>query len=180
MNKIYIIVPLIGMLLFGSFYYKFDKGYEAQITARKQKVEAENKAKKELDLKNREEAYKIAVVAAATRKMEREERERVEEKKKEDRLQAEERRQQNFDSRKRLREQVERLKKEVADVQAEVAKLDKEKTAYGTELTFLADFVKKAEANQKYYYDLIDKIAAADKAKADADAAAALVAKKNS
>lgn len=179
MNKIYILIPLIGMLLFGGYYLKFDKGYEETLQKKKADAEAVIKAKKEQDAKNREIAYNDAIKAAAKRKLEREEKERVDTAKKEARLQADELRQKTFDDRKYANEQVERLKKEVAAVQAEVAKYEEEKKNRASEMVFLKEFVQKAEANQKYYYDLLDKIAAADKAKAEADAAAAL-AKKNS
>lgn len=178
MNKIYILVPLIGMLLFGGYYMNFSKGYEAARAAIKQKADADLKAKKELDLKNREKAYQMAIDAAAKRKLERDEKDRIETAKKEARLQAEEQRLQAFDNRKLLREQVDRLKKEVAAVQTEIDKFNEEKKQRSNELTFLKEFVQKAEANQKYYYDLLDKIAAADKAKAEAEAL--LASKKNS
>lgn len=180
MNKIYILVPLIGMLLFGGYYLNFSKGYEAAKDAKKKEAEAIIKAKKDLDLKNREVAFKAAIEAAAQRKLEREKKEQIETAKKEARLQAEELRQKTFDDRKLLRETVERLKKEVAAIQAEVAKFEEEKKQHTNELTFLKEFVQKAEANQKYYYDLLDKIAAADAAKAKAEADAALAAKKTS
>lgn len=173
MNKIYILVPLLGLLLFGGYYMNFNKGYVQKQIEQKQAEEAKVKAKKEQDLKNREKAFQIAIEAAAKRKIEREEKAKIEEAKKEARLQAEEARQKAFDDRKLLREQVDRLKKEVAAVQAEVAKYEEEKNGRNKELTFLKDFVQKAEANQKYYYDLLDKIAAADAARIAADAALA-------
>jgi hypothetical protein len=46
------------------------------------------------------------------------------------------------------------------------------------EQVFLRTYVKQAESNVKYYYDLLDKIAAAEKARA-AEAAAAAAAKKS-
>ena len=180
MNKIYILVPLIGMLTFGLYYNSFSKGYEAEKAAKKAVAEAAIKTKKEQDLKMREVAFKAAIEAAAQRKIEREKKEQAETAKKEARLQAEELRQKTFDDRKLYREQVERLKKEVAAIQAEVAKFEEEKKQHSNELSFLKEFVQKAEANQKYYYDLLDKIAAADAAKAKAEADAAMAAKKNS
>jgi len=180
MNKIYIVVPLLGMLLFGAYFLKFSSGYEAHIAQQKQEAEAKIKAQKALDQKNHEIAYQQAIEAAAKRKLEREEKERIETAKKEARLQAEELRQKNFDDRKLLREQVERLKKEVAAIQAEVAKFEEEKKQHTNEIAAQKELVQKAEANQKYYYDLLEKIAAADAAKAKAEADAAAAAKKNS
>lgn len=173
MNKIYILVPLLGLLLFGGYYMNFNKGYVQRQAEQKIAAEAVIKAKKEQDLKNREKAFQMAIEAAAKRKIEREEKTRIEDAKKEARLQAEEARQKAFDDRKLLREQVDRLKKEVAAVQAEIAKYEEEKNGRIKELAFLKDFVVKAEANQKYYYDLLDKIAAADAARTAAEAALA-------
>ena len=142
MNKIYILVPLIGMLLFGGYYLNFSKGYDAAKAAIKLKADEEIKAKKALDLKNREKAFQAAIDAAAKRKIEREEKEQVETAKKEARLQAEEKRQQTADERKVLREQVDRLKKEVTAVQAEVAKFEEDKKQRTNELNFLKEFVQ--------------------------------------
>lgn len=179
MNKIYILVPLIGMLLFGGYYMNFNSGYEAEKAKQQKEADAAIKAKKELDQKNHEKAYQQAIDAAAKRKLEREEKERVETAKKEARLQADERRDKAQADHRLLKEQVDRLKKEFAVVQTDVNKYAEDKKQRSAELVFLKEFVQKAEANQKYYYDLLDKIAAADKAKAEAEAAA-LIAKKNS
>lgn len=179
MNKIYILVPLIGMLLFGGYYWNFEKGYVEKLNKKKADDQAVVDAKKAADLKNREKAFQMAIEASAKRKLEREEKARIDEAKKEARLQADERRDKAAADRKLLREQVERLKKEVAAVQAEVAKFEEDKKQRFNELNFLKEFVQKAEANQKYYYDLVDKIAAADAAKARAEAEAAALAKKS-
>jgi colicin import membrane protein len=177
MNKIYVLVPLLGILIFGGFYYQFDKGFEERAAKAKALVAADIKAKQERDRQAREAAIKAAVVAAETRKAERAEKDRIEEAKKKARLDAEDHRQHVFDERNRLRDQVKRLKSEVDGVKAEVAKLEAEKKHAADELVFQREFVAKAEANQKYYYDLLDKIAAADAAAAKAAADAAAVAK---
>jgi chromosome segregation ATPase len=175
MNKIYILVPLISVLVFGGFYLNFTKTYEARIAEAKAKVEEERKLKAKRDIAAREQAIKAAIEAQEKRKKEREEKERIEEGKKKARLDAEDRRQRTFDERKRFRDQVDRLKKEIEVVKADIAKLEQERKNHLDEQAFLRDYVKKAETNVKSYYDLIDKIAAADAAaaKAAADAAAA-------
>jgi len=45
------------------------------------------------------------------------------------------------------------------------------------EEAFLRTYVQQAEANVKTYYDLLDKLAAVEKARAEAEAAAAKAAK---
>ena len=67
------------------------------------------------------------------------------------------------------------LCKKVADGNAN----EDEKKTLVDEQTFLKTYVKQAEANVKYYYDLLDKITVAEKARADAAAAAAAAAKKS-
>ena len=56
--------------------------------------------------------------------------------------------------------------------------LAEEKKTLQDEQVFLKAYVKQAESNVKYYYDLLDKIALAEKARADAAAAAAAAAAK--
>ncbi len=53
-----------------------------------------------------------------------------------------------------------------------MGKIEEEKKKHLDEQAFLKTFVNKAEANVKYYYDLLEKIDAAEKAKAAAAAAA--------
>lgn len=173
MNKSYFIFPLIGLLIFGGFYLNFDRNYEAKVVEAKTKAEEVKKAKAKQDIANREAAIKAAIEAQAKRKAEREERERIEEEKKTARQDAEDARQRNYDERNRLRDQVARLKKDLEELKTITAKVAEEKKKYVDEQAFLMTFVKQAEANVKYYYNLLDKIAAAEAAKAAAEAAAA-------
>jgi predicted ATP-dependent endonuclease of OLD family len=178
MNKVYIIFPLIGVLIFGGFYISFTKTYEAKADLAKAKVEETRKAKARQDVLNREAAIKNAVVAQETRKKEKEARDLAEEAKKTAQQEADDRRQRAYDERNKLREQVTRLKKDLDEVKAVIAKVTDEKKRYTDEETFLKTYVKQAESNVKYYYDLLDKITVAEKAAADAAAAAAAAAKK--
>jgi len=181
MNKVYIIVPLIALAVFGGFYMNFSKGYTAKIEAIKaQEVEAKKlKAKQEVE--NREKAIQAAIEAQAKRKIEREAKEKMEEEKRTARQTAEDKRERAFSDRNKLADQSRRLKKDLEEVQAEVKKVEEQKKTYIDEQTFLKTYITQAEANVKYYYDLLDKITLAEKARADAAAAAAAAAKnKNS
>ena len=177
MNKSYFIFPLIGLLIFGGFYINFDRNYEAKVAEAAVKAEQVKKEKAKQDILNREAAIKAAIEAQAKRKIEREERERIEEQKKTDRQNAEDLRQKNYDERNKLRDQVTRLKKDLEELKAVTAKVSEEKKKHVDELAFLQTFVKQAEANVKYYYNLLDKITAAEAAKAAAAAAEAAAAK---
>ncbi len=54
MNKVYIIAPLIGLIIFGSFYYRFTSKYDEDVKAQVAKVEQEKKDRAARDIKNRE------------------------------------------------------------------------------------------------------------------------------
>lgn len=173
MNKVYIIIPLIGLMIFGGFYLRFDKQYAAKQADKQLKIENERKEKAKRDIANREAAIKAAVEAQAKRKIEREERERLEEAKKTARQEAEDRRQHAYDERNKLREKTNRLKKDLDEVNAAIKDIVTEKERLLKEDQAQKDYVKVAESNVKYYYDLLDKITAAEKAAAEAALAAA-------
>jgi colicin import membrane protein len=173
MNKVYLIIPLIGLLIFGGFYYNFTRKYEDRAREVAAKVEQERKDRAARDIASRDLAIKAAVETQARRKIEREKKEAAEEAKRVARQEAEDQRVRAFDDRNKLREQDARLKKDLEEVKAAIAKVADEKKRHLDEGAFLKTYVKQAEANVKYYYDLLDKIAAAEVAKAAADAAAA-------
>jgi len=180
MNKFYVIIPFLACLVFGGFYLRFDANYKAEQQRKEDVVRAEVKEKQRRDAEARQTAYQAAIEAQALRKKEREERERLEEEKKQLRLDLEDKRLRAFDERRRMREQVERIRKEVAVVQEEVTKIEAQKKSHQDELAFLKDYVTTTKANMQGYYDLVEKIAAAERAAAKAAAdAAALAAKKN-
>jgi len=77
----------------------------------------------------------------------------------------------------RLRDQVKRLDMDLKELKAVTTKAVEEKKKLIDEQAFLLTYVKQAEANVKYYYDLLDKISAAEAAHAAAAAAAAAAAK---
>jgi len=178
MNKVYIIFPLIGLLIFGGFYMSFDKSYAAKQEAIKAKFEQDKKDKAKKQVTDRELAIKAAIEAQSVRKKEKEEKERADEAKKVARQDAEDRRQRAFDDRNKFRDQVSRLKKDLVEVKEATTKINDEKKRYADEQTFLKTYVTQAEANVKYYYGVLDKITAAEKAAAEAAAAAAAAAKK--
>jgi hypothetical protein len=179
MNKVYVIVPLIGLLIFGSFYYNFAKGHEAHLAEIKAAAENAKKEKARQQVKDREEAIKKAVEASALRAKERAEKEKIEEDKKNARQAAEDKRVRANSDKNKLADQVRRLKKDLDDVQEETKKVEQERKTLLGEQEFLKDYVAKAESNVAYYTNLLEKIALAEKARADAAAAAAAAAKKS-
>lgn len=179
MNKAYIIFPLICTLIFGVIYYNFDKNYDKKQADIEAKAAQDLKDKAAKEVADRAVAIKAAVEAAQKRDLERKERDRIAEAKATARQEAEDRRQKTYDERNRGRDQVARLKKDLEEVKGTFTKIEEEKKKHLDEQAFLKTYVKQAEANVKYYYDLLEKIDAAEKAKAAAAAAAAAAAKKS-
>jgi colicin import membrane protein len=176
MNKIYLLVPLCGLLIFGGIYWDFNRKYEAGIADRKKAEEVKKQEQAKRDIENREKAYKEAAAALEIRKKEREARDKREEKEKQDRIDAEDKRTRSFEERKKFREQVDRLKKDVKLVEEDVTKIQDQTKNLKLEQGFLADYIKKAEQNAKNYYQLLDKLDAAEKARAEAERLARLAA----
>ena len=54
MNKVYFVIPLIGLLIFGGFYYNFTSQYEAKAKEAAARVEQDKKDRAARDVKNRE------------------------------------------------------------------------------------------------------------------------------
>lgn len=178
MNKFYIILPLVACLVFGGFYLKSDKDFRAEQEIKKAAAQTALKEKQRHDAEMRQSAYQAAIDSQAQRKKEREERERIDEEKKRVRADLEDKRQRAFDERRRLRDQVERARKEVAGVEKEIATIEPAKKAHQDELNFLRDYVKTAKTNVNSYYQLLEKIAAAEKTAAQAASQAAAAAAK--
>lgn len=178
MNKAYFIIPLIGVLIFGGFYVNFSRGHEAHLAEVKAKADEAKKEKARQQVIDREKAIAAAVEASKLRTEERLKKEKIEEEKKTARQTAEDKRLRANSDKTKLTDQVRRLKKDLEEVQEEIKKIELEKKTLVDEQAFLRTYVKQAESNVKYYYDLLDKIAAAEKARA-AEAAAAAAAKKS-
>lgn len=174
MNKAYLIWPLIGLLVFGAFYWHASKGFaerDRQIAIQKEKDRQERITQ---DLLRRKKAIEDAIKAQDERKAARLLKEKKEEDERIARDAMLDRRNRAFDDvNKRLRPQLDRLKQDADSVRQEIKQLDLQKKQYVDEEAFLRGFVRTAEANVKTYYDLLEKIKAADDARALADAAAA-------
>jgi hypothetical protein len=180
MKKAYVIPPLAGLLIFCAVYWNFARG--AADRARQEEVQLQEARKVRIlhDLDSRKKAIEDAIAAQAKRAEER----ALKEKKTEDENAARQalldRRQQTFDDvNRRLRPQVDRLKIDAEDIKADIAQLELQRKQYLDEDAFLHTFVVKAQANVKVYYDMLAKIAAAEKARAEAEAAARVAAKKS-
>lgn len=180
MNKAYIIWPLLGLVVFGAFYWNFDQGYNAR---ERQKLIQEQKAKEEhiqLELAQRKKAIEDATIAQEQRNAARHAKEEKEQREKDLRNQLMDRRQNAFDDVNRhLRPQLDRLKTEADSVKGEIDQLTLQKQQFVDEESFIRKATRETEDNMKTYYDLLQKIKEAEDAHALAEAAAAKAAKKD-
>ena len=179
MKKLYFLIPLIGVLIFSFFYWNAQKGIEAKtIAVAKAKEDARIK-KMQDEVTAREKAYKDAIVQTERRKKEKAEREAKEQADRDAREALIAEREKSFREQEKLTRQIERLTKDVQAEKEEIAKIEEQKKSYQGEQEFLRSYVKQAETNQKGLEDVLTKIAAAEKAIAEAAAKAAAAAKKS-
>jgi colicin import membrane protein len=174
---VYFLVPLLGLIIFGAVYWNFNAGYEAKEAAKKAAIQQAKREKLEKEARDREIAIKDALAAQEKRKQEKAAKEAKDRADKEARLAAIDARDKANRDQARLQGQMERLQKDVKTEQEAIAKLQADKEESVKQYNFLKDYVKQAQANTKKLYQVVEKIAAADAAKAAADAAAAKAAK---
>jgi len=178
-NYIYMLVPVVALVLFGAYYWQFSKGLAAREAQHQAAEDQKKKEKLEKQALDNKKAMDEAVAAQAKRKAEREAKDAKDKKDKDDRAAAVEARDAADRAQRKLNEQVGRLEKEVQTEKEAIAKLEGDKKKYTDEAAFLKTYVKQAEDNARSLSQVLDKIAAADAARAAADAAAAAEAKKN-
>lgn len=177
---VYFLIPFIALIAFGGVYWNFKAGYEKVEAAKVAKIRAEKDEKLRQEAKNREIAIKDALAAQERRKAEKAAKEAKDKADMEARQLAQEAKEKAYRDQAKLEQQVQRLQKDITAEKEIIAKLEEDRKKAADEEAFLRNYVKQANANTKSLYDVLDKIAAADAARAAADAAAAAAAKKNS
>lgn len=179
MNKAYVIGPLLGLLVFGGFYWNFHRGYIKEQEQQKIQQIEEQKARILKEAEQRKKAIEEAIAAQKKRKAEREAKEKKEEAEKAAFQALVDKRQETFDQvNRQLRPQLDRLKGDVDDMQQQIGQLELQDKQYLDEAAFLETYVKKAHSNVQIYTALLEKLAAAEKARAAAAAAAAAAKKR--
>jgi hypothetical protein len=168
---IYMLVPLCGVIVFCLFYIPFSNQYaEQQLQKHKQEV-AERNQKLEDEAKARQQASIEANVNAEKRKAEREAK-LAREQAEEDALSAADAaRVKAHNDKEKFEQEVTELTKEIKVEQAAIADLQTNKEDALKEQDFLKSYVQQAETNRQSILSLLDKLAAAEKAHADAEAA---------
>lgn len=173
MKKLYILGPAIALAIFVVFYINFARQYEAdQLAAAEAKKQAIAEAAKK-EAEDRKRAIEEALTLQEQRKKEKAAKEAKDLAEKEARQAAIDARDKAFRDQEKLAKQVDRLKKEIEGVKGEIQEIEKEKELAVSEEAFLKEYVTAAEANQKSLEQVLQKIQAADKARAAAEAAAA-------
>lgn len=172
-SYLYFIVPLVLTALFAVYYWQYASGYEERLAKADQAIKDKHDAELKKEAKDREKAIADAVAQTEKRKREKAERDAKEAEEAAAREKAiQERNKAQMDSRK-FADQVKRLQKDVYDNKEEIKKIEEDKKQLVDEEAFLRDYVKKAESNTQSLTGVLEKIEAADKARADAERAAA-------
>ena len=160
MNKLYVIFPVIGVLIFGAFFWSFNADFDAREKAKIEAKRVEHEAKVRADLEAKKKAIEEAIA--------------LQEKRKIDLKNASDKAHSDLE---RVLRQLDRLKIEIGVEDAALKKLATEKATLIADDEFLQKYVKLAEANQKGLEEILVKIEKVDK---DAAIAAAQQAKKKS
>jgi hypothetical protein len=179
-NYVYFLAPLVGLIIFGAVYWNFSKGYAVREAERVRLEKQKKEDKLRAQAKANEQAIREALAAQERRKADRAAKEAKDKADKEARAAAVEAKEKAYRDREKFAKQVDRLEKELQTEKDAIAKLESDKKKFIDEQAFLRIYVKQAEDNVKSLMQVIDKIAAADAARAAADAAAAAAARHNS
>jgi hypothetical protein len=166
-NYIYILVPICGLIIFSMFYIPFARHYEELQALKHHQELLDRQAKADAEAEARRQASIEANLNAERRKAEREARA------------ARDQAEQNaldaaaaadtkaFNDKQKYEAEVTELKKEIKVEQAALATLATEKEDALKEQDFLKTYVQQAEINRQNILSLLEKLAAAEKARAD-------------
>jgi hypothetical protein len=163
MKYLYIILPVIGIVLFGYFYNDYaSKERERELT---RKTDAKTAHEKKLadEAAAREKAIQDALQAQAKRKKEREEREAAEVARKETRQKLIDERDASRREAERLARRVEVLKKDISAEQTAKNALEAEQKTIAAESAHQKKATAQALENNKALQRVLDNIALAEK-----------------
>lgn len=173
MNKGYFIIPTLAMLIFFGYWWSFNSDYQAKQAAKKEVARLEKIAELEQEALNRKKAIEDALASQEVRRAERAEREAKRQAQREQRQADIEARRQADREKQKLARQLSRLKGDVYDEKAKLATLEEKMRVLKGEEAFLRDYVSLARNNEDDVTKVIQRITAADAARAKAVAAAA-------
>lgn len=174
---VYFLVPILGLIAFAAVYWNFNRTYEGKLADRQRVIREQKEEKLRQEAKSREKAIQDALAAQERRKAEKAAKEAKDQKEQEERQAAIEASRKADRDQQKLAQQVKVLEGEIKTEKETIAKIQEEQKLALEEQAFLKNYVKQAQANQKSLSEVIDKIVAADAARAAADALAAAKAK---
>jgi hypothetical protein len=164
---IYMLVPLCGVIVFCLFYVPFARSYDQKL-AQKQKQEfKEQQDKANAEAEARRQASIEANQNADRRRAEREAKAARDKAEQEALAAADAARVKAHNDKQKYEQEVTELTKEIKLEQAALAELRTTKEDAVKEQAFLKSYVQQAEANRQEILGLLDKLATAEKARAD-------------
>jgi len=163
-KHVYVIVPLLGLIIFVAYYWNFRAGYdrhqdEIALKARHDREEAIREQNR-----TREKAVQMALAEQERRKADREKHEAEENKRKDDRAAAYQARDQAAVVASQARDKADRLEKDVATVKEQIAKIRQDEKFLRADLANVESYVAKAQENVRALTGVTEKIAKADAA----------------
>lgn len=178
MKKAYVIFPFLGLIIFIGIWWNYHSEYQERAQQKVEQARAEFEARRLQEARDREIAIKDALAAQEIRRQERAEKEAKDLADKEARQLAEENERKSAREKQRFSVQVDRLTKDIETEKAAIAALEEEKRKATVDLGMLRENVRLAQANERNLLGILDRIAAADAARAAAEAAAAAPARR--
>lgn len=172
-SLIYPLAPIVGMIVFGAIYWNFHSGYEKREADKAAAIRHEKELRQIETAKKNEAAIREANAGVLARKAEREAKEAKQKRDEDLRRTAQEAQEKAAIDRDKFAKQVTQLESDVKKEKEAIAKLEDEKKKANDEVAFLRVYVKNAEDNVKSLQAVVERIAAADAARATAEAAAA-------
>jgi colicin import membrane protein len=176
---IYFLIPLVGMAVFGAYYWNFTQNYDEREAAKAAEEQRIRDVERENEASLRQKAVDDAFAQQQKRKIEREAKAALERKQEDDKEAAEVARDHAKSEVRRLEEKVRSLTRDIQEAQDDLDKFNLEKAALQAEQTAIAGGVAASEANTKRLTEVLERISAADAAvEAAAEAAAKAAAEK--
>ena len=171
-SYVYFVAPIVLMVVFFfGFYWNAHKNFEAKEAAVLKQARDQKQAKLEKEQQDRLKAVQSALELQEKRRADKKARDEKEAREKEEREKARQARDKAGRDAEKLDQQVKRLQKEIEVEKKQLTEVQAEKKQTMEEHAFLKQYVAKAEQNAKSFTGVLERIAAADKAAADAEKA---------
>jgi hypothetical protein len=173
MKKAYVLFPFLGLIIFIGIWWNYHSEYQERAQQKVEQARAEFEARRLQEARDREIAIKDALAAQEVRRKERAEKEAKDQADKEARQLAEENERKSAREKQKFSAQVDRLSKEIETEKSAIAALEEQKRKATVDLGMVKEYVRLAQTNERNLLGILDRIAAADAARAAAEAAAA-------